>query len=107
MEIIRGTTPTILYTFNDIDPGDISYAYLLLKQKNAQIEKYLADASVTADTETSKGNISFTLTQAETLTLFEGQRAVCSLDWKLENGTRGRSNVVTFSVSSSGKNEEV
>ena len=107
MEIIRGTTPTILYTFNDIDPGDITYAYLLIKQKSAVIEKYLGDASVTPDSLQTRGNISFTLTQQDTLNLTVNQRAVVSLDWKLSNGTRGRSNVVGFSVENSGKNEVV
>lgn len=32
MEIIRGTTPTIIFTFNEIDAADISVCYLLIKQ---------------------------------------------------------------------------
>ena len=108
MEIIRGTTPTLLYTFQDIDPGDVTFAYLLIKQQNAtKIEKGLSDATVTADTQTVKGNISFTLSQAETLTLSNRYKAVVSLDWKLSDGTRGRSNVVMFTVEDSGKNEVV
>lgn len=108
MEIIRGTTPTLLYTFGDIDPADVSYAYLLLKQGDgSKVEKYLADASVTGDTQTVKGNISFTLTQADTLSLTCGKEVRASLDWKLTSGLRGRSRIASFSVSNSGKNEVV
>lgn len=107
-EIIRGTTPTLIYTFGDIDPADVSYAYLLLKQSNGvKIEKYLQDASVTGDTQTTKGSISFTLTQADTLSLTHGREAQASLDWKLTSGLRGRSRIASFSVGSSGKNEAV
>lgn len=109
-ELIRGTTPTLMYTFSDIDPANISYAYLLLKQNGCggnKIEKYLADASVTGDTQTVKGNISFTLSQADTLSLTSGKECQVSLDWKLTSGLRGRSRIASFSVSNSGKNEVV
>lgn len=108
MEIIRGTTPTLIYTFQGVDPGSLIYCYLLVKQGlRIVVEKNLADAEVTADTEESKGSVSFTLSQADTLLLTEGKTATVSLDWKLSNGTRGRSNIASFRVSSSGKNEVV
>lgn len=108
MELIRGTTPTLIYTFQGVDPGNLVYCYLVVKQgMRIVIEKSIDDAEATADTQESKGNIAFTLSQADTLQLTEGKTATVCLDWKLSNGTRGRSNIASFRVSSSGKNEVI
>lgn len=108
MEIIRGTTPTLMYTFSDINAGDIVYAYLLMKQPTgAKVEKYLEDATVQADTQTEKGYLAFNLSQAETLSFTSGKELLVSLDWKISDGTRGRSNVERFQVTNSGKDEVV
>lgn len=100
MEIIRGTTPTIIYTFKEIKPSDISECYLLIKQNgNTVIERTLSDGEV-SDTE-----LRFTLSQADTLSLAM-DKAQIILDWKTQQGIRGRSAIVSFSVKQEGKNNE-
>ena len=81
--IIRGTTPTIRYTFRDVDPDDIAVAYLTIEHKGGKIEKDLTDAT---QEETA---LSWTLTQAETLSLPD--KVTVMLNWRLEDGTRGAS----------------
>lgn len=93
MVIIRGTTPTIIFTFNDIKPADITACVLAVKQDGQTIiNKSLSDAIVEAD------NISFTLTQAETLTITKYYSVTVVLDWLLTDGTRGRSQAITATV---------
>ena len=62
MAITRGTTPTISYKFNVVNPADIKVAYLTLQQTGSQtVEKDLSDATVGEDT------LTWRLTQDETL----------------------------------------
>ena len=99
MEIIRGTTPTIQFSFETIEPSNIVTAYLIIKQDSSVIiEKSISDSSVVED------KLSFTLTQEETLSLGKS-KAYVSLDWVTNGGVRGRSKVVPFTVSDSGKDE--
>lgn len=101
MQIVRGTTPTIRITFERTDVNYIDNGYLVLKQeRNNVIEKPLSDAYV------GESDISFTLTQAETLSLTSGVQGVLMFDW-LIGTTRGRSEVVKFCVSDSGMNEVI
>lgn len=82
--IIRGTTPTIKYTFSYIDPAEITEAYLTIAQDDTTVlEKELSDASVGEDC------ISWTLTQSETLTI--SNNAEVMLNYLLRDGTRGAS----------------
>lgn len=100
MEIIRGTTPTIIFTFNEIDAADISVCYLLVKQNGQTvIEKTLADA-VLSD------SLSFTLTQTDTLSLKLQTAQIC-LDWKTTGGVRGRSRVYDCAVKEAGVNDVI
>lgn len=101
MQIVRGTTPTIKITFERTDVNYIDQGYLVLKQEGANIiEKPLSDAFVGED------YISFTLTQAETLSLQSGVQGSLMFDW-LAGGTRGRSAIVKFCVTDSGINEVI
>lgn len=101
MEIIRGTTPTLIFTFNEIEPEDISICYLLIKQKeNAIIEKTLQDSVI------FNGGLSFTLTQSDTLSLSTAVPAKVVLDWKTTGGVRGRSNIYDCAVREAGVNNE-
>lgn len=60
--IVRGTTPTIRFTFIAVDTADIVVAYLTIMQDGATlIEKDLEDADV------QEGYIEWTLSQEETL----------------------------------------
>lgn len=99
MEIIRGTTPTIQFSFSTINAEDITVAYLVISQNgNTVIER--------SDGEVIDGKLSYTLTQDETLALNTKQFAKVSLDWKA-GATRGRSKVFEASVQNSNKNEVI
>ena len=83
-KIIRGTTPTIQYTFNSVNVANIAVAFLTVKSGgDIVIEKYLQDATVGAKT------LSWTLTQEETLALDDVISVM--LNWRLQDGTRGAS----------------
>lgn len=102
MPIIRGTTPTIKFTFSQIETANIIVAYLVIKQGDRTvIERDLQTATIDSD------NLSWTLTQAETFKLSRNLKANVFCDWKLQDGTRGRSNVRTDSVEDSGKQEVI
>ena len=88
--IIRGTTPTIKYTFSTINVEDITTAYLSIKGATSSLEKSLTEATVGEDF------IAWTLTQAETLAL--GDCISIMVNWLLENGTRGASNKSVFMI---------
>lgn len=84
-EIIIGTTPTITYKFKIVSPSDFRACILTIKC-NGQIliEKTLSDAEIGTD------SVSWTLTQAETLSL--GTRvAKMMCNWVTADGTRGAS----------------
>lgn len=92
MEIIRGTTPTIIFTFEQIKPEELAVAYLLIKQGETEvIRKELSEGLI------SEGSLLFTLSQEETLSLAEESAKIC-LDWKTTAGVRGRSNIYDCSV---------
>lgn len=93
-QIIRGTTPTLQYTFNTVTVANIAAAYLTIKQNNQiLLQKDLTAATVGAKT------LSWTLTQQDTLTIAAGQMSVM-LNWKLQDGTRGASETSIVMVSS-------
>lgn len=101
MEIIRGTTPTLIFTFSEIEPEDISICYMLIKQRGQTIiEKTLSDGEI------SNGGLSFTLTQADTLSLSLASSAKVLLDWKTTGGVRGRSNIYDCAIREAGVNNE-
>lgn len=88
--IIRGTTPTIKYTFRVVDPASITAAYLTIKKGGEiVIEKDLAAASV------GDNSLSWTLTQSETLSVTGAAEVM--LNWLLNDGTRGASAQTTAS----------
>lgn len=100
--LIRGTTPTVEFTYSDITVSDITVALLAIKQdKRTIIEKVLSDATV------SENSISWTLTQEDTLLLREQRDAYIMCDWKLANGTRGRSKIIVVDVEDPGKSEVI
>lgn len=81
--IIRGTTPTIKYTFKTVDPSSLSVAYLTITNGKTKLEKDLTTATV------GEHDISWKLSQEETLAL--GEKVTAMLNWKLPDGTRGAS----------------
>lgn len=98
MKIIRGTTPTIKYEFNDIEVTDITSAYLTIKA-DEDIEKDLTTATV------GDNYLSWTLTQAETLAF--GDKISCMINWLLSDGTRGASDKETILIESNYKEDEI
>lgn len=101
-EIIRGTTPTIIFKFQNVVVENITVAYLIVKQPfQAVIEKPLEDAVVEENT------LSWTLSQEETLKLMAGRDCLILCDWKLADGTRGNSKTAVYSVVNGGKKEVI
>lgn len=101
MEIIRGTTPTIIFTFEEIDVANLAVALLIIKQNGCTIIEKDLSAGTIAD-----GSLSFTLSQVETLSLAIGSASLC-LDWKTTEGIRGRSRIYDVGVKVAGKNEVI
>lgn len=101
MPIIRFTTPTLKFTFSEINVADIATAYLVIKQNDRTVLERGLD-SATAD----ESSLSWTLTQEETGKLCKTDTSIVC-DWKLLDGTRGRSKVKTEKVVNSGKNEVI
>lgn len=83
--IIRGTTPTIKYTFSAVAVSDLAVCYLTFRQNGKNVIEKDLSSGVTGD-----GEISWILTQAETLSLVPGPVSVM-INWKLADGTRGAS----------------
>ncbi len=101
--IIRGTTPTITFTFNDVPTSSIAVAYFIVKQRgNIVIEK-----TMNAISDITENSISWTFTQSESLALKMGYEAKIYCDWKLQNGTRGRSKEGVYFVEEAGKPEVI
>lgn len=103
MAIIRGTTPTITFTFSEILTSDINKAILTVSQLGRVIiERDLSTATVEANT------LSWKLSQEETFLLQVSKGAteiIC--DWLLNDGTRGRSVIRKEGVEPTGKNEVI
>ena len=99
-KIIRGTTPTIQYTFNTVNVANFVAAILTIKRGNATvIEKDLSSATVGTKTLTWK------LSQEETLSA--SGDASMMLNWKLTDGTRGASAVTDVKFSPNYKDEVI
>lgn len=102
MAIIRGTTPTITFTFSDVLTSDMSKAIMTVTQiGRIIIERDMASAEVRENT------LSWKLTQDETLRLTTGRTCEITCDWLLNDGTRGRSLIKIESVEKTGKNEVI
>lgn len=100
--LISGTTPTITFTFDEIDVSEITVAYLVIKSRGKTvIEKDLTEAAV------EDKAISWTLAQADTLLLKPSATCTVCCDWKTTDGTRGRSAVEEYKVEASGKSCEI
>ena len=90
--IVIGTTPTIIYKFSIISPNDLIQAKMTIKGKNTiLLSKFLSEATIGED------NISWKLSQAETLALGVGTRTMM-LNWLTADGTRGVSQKETINV---------
>lgn len=102
MSIIRATTPCIKIAFKTVNVSDITTAILTLKQKKTTvIEKDLSSATI------GESDLTWVLSQAETLELVTGVDVTIVCDWKKADGTRGRSASLTTAVGDPGKNEVI
>lgn len=106
MAIIRYTTPTARFTFREIDISDIVSAYLTIKQYDKPVIERDINSAVITNTE-SEQSIAWKLTQSETLGLDKRTNVSIYCDWKLSDGTRGRSYVKTEDVEDTGKQEVI
>lgn len=100
--VIRGTTPTVIFTFTDVDVGEITKAILTLKQDcTTVVEKDLSEATV------GENSLSWLLSQEETLALSPRISVLIVCDWLLSSGIRGRSKEFISKVGNPGKNEVI
>lgn len=84
--IIRGTTPTIGFNFKTVDGTQITVAYLTVKQnRTIMIERDITTATAT------ESNITWDLTQAETLSLKPKDKVKIECRYKLSSGKAYRS----------------
>lgn len=102
-QIIRGTTPTVKFTFATVDVSTISVAYLTILSSDGSV--LLTKDIDTA--EVSEDYISWTLTQTETLTLPLHGKVQVWCDWRIADGTRGRSTIAEYTIGATGKNEVI
>ena len=101
MEIVRGTTPILVFTFDTITPSDITVAILTIKQNGAvKVAKDLSSASV------GEHDISWQLSQEDTLSLCYWSADIYC-DWKLGSGVRGASHTLKVNIVEPGKNEVI
>lgn len=98
--IARFTTPTFVFTFDEISVSDIVNAKLNL---NIRGERYVTKDFSSANVNTDANTISWTLTQAESGTLPEGRTGEVYCSWLYDDGTRGRSKYSEFLVVAAGE----
>ena len=105
MIIVRGTTPTFVIKFKTVNVDSITAAYLCFKDKsNVVLEKDISAAIRDQD------SLSWKLTQEESFLVGQSNRkrtvdVMC--DWKLADGTRGRSEVMMCMIEPPGKEEVI
>ena len=103
MAIVRGTTPILRFTFTEVDASNITAAFLVIKHDHEKIiEKNISQLVSRTNT-----TMDWKLSQTETLQLPEGKTVDICCDWKLSDGTRGRSTIISEWVESGGKNEVI
>lgn len=100
--IIRGTTPTIGFSFKAIDGTEIAVAYLTVKQNRVvMIERDITTATAT------ESNITWDLTQAETLSLKPKDKVKIQCRYKLNSGKVYRSRTFEDDVDDVDKGGEI
>lgn len=100
-QIIRGTTPTIEFTFKVVDVTSINTAVMTIKQGGQiVVEKDKSTATIGDD------SLSWTLSQEDSLSLGCGLVRVM-LNWVLADGTRGASDNNGVEMLPNHKNEVI
>lgn len=90
--VIKGTTPTIKYTYSTVDVSKITKATMTIKQDNTTICKRDLESAEIGDK-----YLQWTLTQAETLAINEHMNIQVQCKYKLEDGTVGASEITNTS----------
>lgn len=104
--IVKGTTPTIQWNFKKINVATIATAYMTVKKRGSAETELTKDiASATIDNESNE--ISWTLTQEDSLKLDVGKTYTIHCDWRIADGTRGAGKTIEVMIISSGKNEVI
>lgn len=96
--IVQYTTPTIQVEFKTVDPTDIVEAYLTFKYNTG----ILLTLDISA-AEIGEHAISWTLAQEQSKLLPVGSTVRVYCDWKLTDGTRGRSHRAEYRIIEPGK----
>ena len=100
--LVQYTTPTIEITFPTVNTSTIAEAYLVIKYGGTAIlSKALSAATV------AEHKVSWTLSQTDTKSLPLDKTVRIFCDWKLTDGTRGRSNFAEYHVVETGKEEVI
>lgn len=92
--IIRGTTPTIRYTFSTVQVSTIRTAYLTLKQTSCNIELDLTSATVDAE----NNALEWKLSQEDTLKINASNRVDIQVRYKLADGSAGASQITSINA---------
>lgn len=102
-EIINATTPTIIFNFDTVNVQSIAVAKMYVKAKSGAVlvERDLDTATV------GEASLSWKLTQAESLRFPIGKEVLVVMDWRLADGTRGRSKVGQYLVRAPGRSEVI
>ncbi len=103
-EIVRWTTPSVIYKPSAIEVEDIRKAILTIKQCGKTI---IERDITTADADTEAGTITWKLTQEETQQLAMCKECLIVIDWVTNDNTRGRSNIGSFNVVQPGKDAAI
>lgn len=85
IEIVKGTTPIIRFTFSSIDPTLITSAKLTIMRKNKVVLTKELSAAIRGST-----TLSWRLSQEETLGISGNTEIMCN--WLTSGGVRGASN---------------
>lgn len=100
VEIIRGTTPTITFTFDTVEVSNITTAVLTVKKNNSVLVE-LNKSTATVD----EGTLSWKLSQENTLAV-EG-KAEIMLNWVTADGVRGASKTLAVDFKPNHKNQVI
>jgi hypothetical protein len=83
--IVRLTTPDLIFTFDEINPSNITAAWLTIKQGSVTIEKDISSMHVGEPAEGEKPFIYWTLLQADTKMLKAGIKADIQLNYMIDD----------------------
>lgn len=87
--LIRGTTPTITFTFNTVSVSAMAVAYMTLNQGTELSNYDLSNATVDSENNT----LSWKLTQEDTLALTQNKTVEIQCRYRLNDNSAGASKI--------------